>query len=131
MNDLDDKIRGELGKEEIEMREAFRDEPSMHEMMIDSFRGKHRMLMILNAFWMLVFLVLGVLAAIQFFDAEETRDIVMWAAACLVCVAAVSMMKVMWWMEVNRNALTREIKRLEWQVSRLVDHDGRREPKTT
>ncbi len=69
---------------------------------------------------LLVFLVLGILAAVKFFGAESTRDIVMWAAACILCMSAVSMLKVWYFLEINKNAVTREIKRLELQIARLA-----------
>jgi uncharacterized membrane protein YciS (DUF1049 family) len=59
------------------------------------------------------------LAAIRFFNAETTRDIVVWALAVAVCLSAVWMMKIWYWLELNKNAVTREIKRLELQVARL------------
>ena len=44
----------------------------------------------------------------------------MWAAACIVCVSAVSMLKIWYFLEMNKNAVTREIKRLELQIARLA-----------
>ena len=48
------------------------------------------------------------------------RVMLLWAAACVVCMSGVSMMKVWYWMELNKNAVTREIKRLELQIARLA-----------
>ncbi len=120
MNELDKKIREALRKEDAEFYKDFGDEPSMFEMAMETFRGKYRWMVIVAVFWTLVFIVVFILAAIRFFNAEATRDIVMWAAACVVCWSAVLMMKVWYWMELNKNALTREIKRLELQIARLA-----------
>ena len=120
MNELDKKIQEALRAEDAELFKDFSEEPSVFEMLIETCRGRHRWLNILGAFWTLVFLVLGIVAAVKFFSAEGTRDIVMWAAACIVCVTAVSMLKIWYFLEINKNALTREIKRLELQIARLA-----------
>ncbi len=120
MNELDKKIQEALRAEDAELFKDFAEEPSVFEMLMETCRGRHRWLNILGAFWTLVFLVLGIVAAVKFFSAEGTRDIVMWAAACIVCVSAVSMLKIWYFLEMNKNAVTREIKRLELQIARLA-----------
>ena len=120
MNELDKKIQEALRAEDAELFKDFAEEPSVFEMLMETCRGRHRWLNILGAFWTLVFLVLGIVAAVKFFSAEGTRDIVMWAAACIVCVSAVSMLKIWYFLEINKNATTREIKRLELQIARLA-----------
>ena len=120
MNELDKKIKEALRNEDAELFEEFGGEPSVFEMLIETCRGRHRWLNLLGAFWTCVFLVLGVLSVIKFFGAESTRDQVMWAAACLVCVSSVSMLKIWYFLEINKNAITREIKRLELQIARLA-----------
>ena len=120
MSDLDDKIREALRKEDAELLEDFDEEPSVFEMLMETFRGRHRWLVFLTFFWTLVFMTLGVLSVIKFFGAVELRDMLMWAAASAFFLSGVSMMKVWYWMELNKNALTREIKRLELQIARLA-----------
>ena len=87
---------------------------------METFRGRHRWLVFLTMFWTMVFMVLGVLSVIRFFRAEEMRDMLMWAAASAFLLSGVSMMKVWYWMELNKNSVTREIKRLELQIARLA-----------
>ena len=41
-------------------------------------------------------------------------------AVCIVCFSAIAGMKVWYWLELNKNAVTREIKRLELQIARLA-----------
>lgn len=120
MNELDKAIRESLQKEDAELFKDFGEEPSMFAMVMETFQGKHRWLVMLTVFWTLVFMVCGILAGIRFFHAEATRDLLMWAAACMVCLSAVSMMKVWFWMELNKNSVTREIKRLELQIACLA-----------
>ncbi len=120
MNVLDDKIREALQQEDAELFEDVGGEPSIFEMLMETFRGRHRWLVFLTMFWTMVFMVLGVLSVIRFFQAEEMRDMLMWAAASAFLLSGVSMMKVWYWMELNKNSVTREIKRLELQIAHLA-----------
>ena len=83
-------------------------------------RGRRRVLNVLGVFQRVVFSALFIFSAVKCFGAESTRDIVMWAAACILCMTAISMLKIWYFLEMNRNALTREIKRLELQIARLA-----------
>jgi len=120
MNELDRKIQEALRNEDAELFNELGDEPTILEMVMETFRGKHKWLTFLGIIGTLVFMVLFVLAAIRFFQAEETRELILWAAGCIICLSAVSMMKVWYWMELNKNVVTREIKRLELQIARLA-----------
>ena len=44
----------------------------------------------------------------------------LWSAGALLTMLAVAMLKMYFWMEMNRNATLREVKRLELQVARLA-----------
>ena len=120
MNELDKKIKEALRQEDAELFEDLGGEPSVFEMIIDTFRGKHWWLTVLTFFWTLVFFVLAILSAVRFFKTDDSRDMMMWALAFIFCMMAVSMMKMWFWMEMNKNAITREIKRLELQIARLA-----------
>ena len=120
MNELDRKIREALRKEDAELFDDFAAEPSLFEMSMQIFRGRNRWLAVFAAFWTLIFISVGVFAAIRFFRADQTRDMLVWAAVCAVCMGAFALMKIWSWMEISKNFVTREIKRLELQIARLA-----------
>lgn len=120
MKDLDNKIREALRKEDAELYDEIGGEPSMYEMIMETFRGRYRWMAFVAVFYTIVFIVLFVYAGVKLFQAETAKDMLLWAAACIVCWTAIFMMKVWYWMELNKNALTREIKRLELQIARLA-----------
>jgi len=120
MNDLDKKIREALRQEDADALKEFDGELSIFEMLTETFRGRHRWLNILGMFWTLIFMGLAIYSAVQFFKVEIQRDMLMWAAAFLFCMSAVSMLKIWYWMEMQKNSVTREIKRLELQIARLA-----------
>ena len=88
-------------------------------MVVDSFRGKSRWLVTLVYFSIILYTCFVIFAAVRFFQTEQTREMVAWAAAFFVGVFGIGMAKIWYWMELNKNAVTREIKRFELQLARL------------
>ena len=121
MKELDDRIREALRRENAALADEFAGEPSLFEMVAETFQGRHRWLVAMTMFWTLVFFVGAVVAGAKFFWAAEMREMMLWAGACLFCVLAVSMMKSWYWMELNKNAVLREVKRVELQIARLAE----------
>jgi hypothetical protein len=64
-----------------------------------------------------------IMSVVRFYSVETTREMVAWATGFVFFCLTVSMLKVWYWMELNKNAVTREIKRLELQLARLVDRE--------
>ena len=120
MKELDKKIAEALRKEDAELFGDIGEEPSLSEMVSETFRGKRRWLNILGAIWTLIFVVLGVISAVAFFRTDVTRDLVMWASACILCTSAVALLKTWYWMEMQRIVVMREIKRIELQIASLA-----------
>jgi hypothetical protein len=120
MKDIDKSIRAALAAEDRELFEEYGSEPSLFEMIADTFRGRHRWLKIGMTFNILAFTVIAVLVAIQFFHTDTTRGMILWATLFLFCCLGTMMMKLWWWQQMDKNAVTREIKRLELQIARLA-----------
>lgn len=120
MKDLDRKIREAIRAEDADLLEGIDDEPSIFEMLMETMCGRNRWLNVLGGVLTLAFLALAVVCAVKFFGAEQDRDMLMWAAGFIVCIAVVGMLKMWYWMEMQKNALVREIKRLELQIARLA-----------
>lgn len=121
-NELDKKIKEALSAQDAELFEEYGGEQGIFELIADTFRGKRRWLVVLVYVYSIVFLVLAVITAVQFFkaDPDNTRDLILWAMGFLFCNFAVAMLKMWYFMEMNKNAVTREVKRLELQIARLA-----------
>jgi uncharacterized membrane protein YciS (DUF1049 family) len=119
MKDIDEKIREALQQEDSELLEHYRSEQSIPQMVIDVFRTRHRWL----AVWVFtagtVLFLLEFVVAYQFFHAESTRVMIAWATGFVVCAIVIAMTKVWFWLELNKNSLAREIKRLELELANL------------
>ena len=120
MNNIDAKIRRALEATDTDLADEFDGDQSMMEMVFDTFRGTQKWLTFLSIFWGLVFMAGSVFSIIQVFKAQETREIILWGLGFVFCFSAVAMMKVWFWMQMNRNSILREIKRVELQVARLA-----------
>ncbi|MDU8887155.1 DUF6768 family protein [Yeosuana sp. MJ-SS3] len=118
MEDIDKLIKETLTQEEAKFY-AQLDEENVFEMVIGLFKGKNKWIMYLMNLVTLVFFGLFIYCTVQFFNTEVTNEMIKWGIGGLVFLFGVSMLKVFAWMQMDKNALIREIKRLEIQISSL------------
>ncbi len=123
MDDLDQKIREALQQEDTELMEDVRGEQSLREMIVESFRSRHRWLNMVMFLMPFVLVVAIPIFAYQFFQAESTRAMIGWATGFLWAIIAMGSFKILFMIELSKNAMCREVKRLELellQVSRRL-----------
>lgn len=125
MNDLNGKIRQALTEEGFDPRDLER-EQTIFQMLFETFRGQQRYVNILGAIFQLIFMALTVWAAMRFFDASQAREQILFSTLFITSFGVTMSFKIWFWMVMNRNALSREIKRLELQVARLAGNVGDR-----
>jgi hypothetical protein len=117
MNTLDDDIRKVLAEGES-IYDLDREE-GVFRQMAGIFRGKMRWMAIVATIETIVFMVLIVLAAIEFFQADDTKWQIFYAT-CVVLLGMLLLLVKLWgWMQMNRYAIQREIKRLELRILEL------------
>jgi hypothetical protein len=119
MNEIDDLIRESLSQEEAEFYNQL-DEQNPVEMLGGLFRGKNRWFMILINIVMLGAFVAFIYCLVRFVNAETTEYLIKWGAGGFTGLLVLSMLKLFAWMQMDKNALMREIKRLELQISSLA-----------
>ena len=88
-------------------------------MVLGLFKGKNKWIMYLMNLMTLIFFGLFIYCIIEFFNTDVTNDLIKWGIGGFIFLLAVSMLKIFAWMQMDKNALIREIKRLELQVSSL------------
>lgn len=117
LHELDDKIRQAMrGDADLG---APAGEEGLFQMLFEVFQGRRRWLNLYGFFLTFVFMGLAIWCAFRFFDAQSTTAIVGWAAGFLVSVQSVGLLKIWFWMEMQKNQVLREVKRLELQTLRL------------
>lgn len=95
-------------------------EASMHEMVIDSFKGRMKWLVVINYIVVMAFFFASVYCVIQFFQTDDVRASISWLGISMFCLMAVMANKMWYFMLLNRNAVLREVKRLEIQIAQLA-----------
>jgi len=111
MNDIDKKIQAALRRDPA--GDSLTDEPNIAEEVLITFRSRQRwltsFLIVLNlaAFVGLVF------TAIRFYEAPDVTAQLRWGGAAVLFLVMVALMKLWFWLEMHKNRILREVKRVE------------------
>lgn len=115
--EIDSMIREALSKEDAARFESVETEQSPFAEAMSLFQGRSRWLVYGSIIAILFLMVVAVFAAIKFLDTGRVREMILWGAVCFFALSGVSAMKIWSWMEMSKNSIRREIKRLELQVA--------------
>lgn len=121
MDDIDQKIAEALKVDREKLRENL-DEPSVLEMLMQCYRGKNRWLNYLVVSDIICFMALGGWALYRFFHAETVQAMLGWSLLFLGSLIVVALGKLWAWMQINKNSIIRETKRVELQLLQLTDY---------
>ncbi|WCO03012.1 DUF6768 family protein [Psychroserpens ponticola] len=116
--DIDQLIKDTLTQEEAKFYDKL-EEQDVLGMIGGLFTGKNRWINILMNIMTIIFFGLFIYSVVNFFDTTETKELIKWGIGSLVFLIGVSMLKIFAWMQMDKNAILREMKRLELQVSSL------------
>jgi len=115
---FDDQIREALGREEAELFDRL-GPPTFFQMVTDNFRSSTRWLNVFGVFYGTVLAVVGTICLVAFFRSTELVPLFRWGLGFFFCLSVLLASKIWFWLEMQRNAISREIKRLELEVARL------------
>ncbi|KZS41160.1 hypothetical protein AWE51_23715 [Aquimarina aggregata] len=118
MEDIDRLIKETLSREEAKFYDEL-DEQNLLEMIGGLFKTKNRWLIVVMNIVNIVAFVTLIYCIVQFLNTNTTDMLIKWFAAGFVCITFMIMIKLFSWMQMDKNALLREIKRLELQISSL------------
>jgi hypothetical protein len=117
--DIDELIKQALTEEESEHLKLLHKEQNVFEELLASFEGTRKWLSVYVTVVIFVVFGLSIYSLVQFLSVEGTREMILWGAATGGSLLIVTMLKVWYWMQMDRNAIIREIKRLELQIAAL------------
>ena len=124
-SDVDGLIRRALQAEDAENLEHL-GEPGLPDMVTQVFRGRMRWYGAMFLVMILLFTALAVLCGVRFLGSDDAPSLIRWGVGFLTCFLAVQGGKNWYWMQMERLAMTREIKRVELLVAQLsADIRGR------
>lgn len=119
MEDIDQLIKDTLTQEEAKFYNGL-DEQNIFQMLGGLYQGKLKWIFVYMNIVMIVVFGLFVYCAIQFFNTDVTNELIKWAVLGSFCMIAVGLLKLFSWMQIDKNVILRELKRLELQVSSLA-----------
>lgn len=133
MESIDERIRKALSSEDREFLEQMDRNSSLYGDVVATFRGRMRWLNGLG--WIFGFLLFA--AALycgwQFVSQPDLRSMQLWGAGAMLSALGLGLIKLHFFMEIQKNTIVREIKRVELQVAGLAAalRDGKVNPAGT
>ncbi|WP_298480281.1 DUF6768 family protein [uncultured Maribacter sp.] len=115
---IDVLIRETLSRDEAEFYNELEEQNLIRELINTSKSSSGWLVVIMSIMHILVF-GFFIYCTIEFFDAEDTKELLTWLAGGFMAMFVMVMLKLYVWMQMDKNVLKREIKRLELQISSL------------
>ncbi len=116
--EIDDLIHQALSKEEAAYFDKM-GEQNIPDQILSLFRGKNKWMNVLMVFMNLAVFAVAVYTFINMLHAEVLDEKLDWMFYTLIAFMGMSLLKLWGWNQMDKNALMREIKRLEYQISLL------------
>lgn len=126
MDTIDNKIRSALNTEDAKLLGDPGEGQRLDQLVVSAFRARNNAMTILFVGMTFVIMAIAAWCAVRFFGSGQTKHQIAWSVGFLVCMMAISLFKLWFWMEMQRIGVTREVKRVELLVARLIQReDGR------
>jgi len=117
--EIDKLITQALTKEESEYFNEL-EEQSLPQQVFGLYRGKMGWLNLLMSIVMVPLFALAVYAGIKFFNGDEAVEMLKYGAVMFLGLIATGFLKLFSWNQMDKNAILREMKRLEFQISLMA-----------
>ncbi len=120
MTNIDDEIRAVLTSEEMEELESLTGEQGLFDIVGESFRTKMRYWVVFLWIYSLASFAGAVWTVMRFLTATEPKEMALWGGLSMLLFLSVALTKIWYWMELNKNTVVRELKRVELQIAFLA-----------
>jgi hypothetical protein len=90
------------------------------EQVIETFRGRSRRLVAVMFLLTAIWAGFAAASAYEFFQAEGVRAMIAWAGGYGLGLLNIALLQIWYWIEQNKNAVAREVKRVELLVTRVA-----------
>lgn len=118
MEDIDQLIKETLSQEEAAFYDSL-DEQNLIQMLMGLFKGKNAWLLVVTNIMTIIFFGFFIYCGVQFLKVETTDELIKWGLGTLILLINISVLKIYAWSQMDKNAILREMKRLELQVMSL------------
>lgn len=121
---IDELIKQALTEEDSEYLEKLSKEQGIFEELLVSFQGSRKWWTVYAFIITLIFLGLFIYCLVQFLSVEDIRSMLLWGAGMGSTLLMVAMLKMWYFMQMDRNAIKREFKRLELHIVALQKNNS-------
>jgi len=116
---IDELIKETLSKEEANFYDEL-EEQNLIGKIGEVYKGKLGWLAAIMNVVHLVMFIAFIYCIVRFFNTEITNELIKWASAGFLSMIAMGMLKLFVWMQMDKNDILRELKRLELQIATLT-----------
>lgn len=120
MESIDERIQKALSSEDQAFLARMNAEGSFYRDIADTFQGHMRWLNLLAWFIALGLFAVAIVCGWQFFTQTDLRSMQLWGAGTVIAFLGLGFIKLWFWMELQKNSIVREIKRVELQLANLT-----------
>ena len=116
--EIDQLIKESLTQEEAKFYDEL-EEQNLLNQLGSLFKTKMGWLIVMMNIVNLIVFALSIYCVIQFLNTDVTNELIRWGGAVILCWSTLAMIKLFVWMQMDKNALLRELKRLELQIAAM------------
>ena len=116
--EIDQLIKDSLTQEEAKFYDEL-EEQNLINQLGSLFKTKMGWLIVLMNIVNLIVFALSIYCVVQFLNTDVTNELIRWGGAVIICWSTLAMIKLFVWMQMDKNALLRELKRLELQIAAM------------
>jgi hypothetical protein len=120
MTHVDDAIRRALSPEDLKAYDALSRDQNPLQQALAAFQTQNRLLTVAGWFAGFGLFAVGVYGFWRFALTPDIRQMLIWGAVGGMAMMGLGLVKLWFWMEMQKNTVVREVKRLELQVSALL-----------
>jgi len=121
--EIDKLILQSLNKDEAEFYRNLEEE-GVFKMWGRLYKGKNAWLAAVQSVLITIFVIIAVYSGYYFFTVETMPEILRYGAVMFMAMMFTGMMKLWLWMQMDKNAILREMKRIEYQVAVLMEDNS-------
>jgi drug/metabolite transporter superfamily protein YnfA len=119
--EIDKLISESLSKDDAEFYKNLDHEEGVFKMWGGLYKGKTGWLAAVQTVFITIFVVIAIYCGYHFFTVESTPELLRYGAVMFIAMISIGMMKLWLWMQMDKNTILREMKRIEYQVAVLIE----------
>jgi uncharacterized membrane protein len=118
--EIDKLITDSLTKEEAEFYNHFEEE-GVFESWFGVYKGKHGWMAAVQSIFITISTVVAIYCGYRFFTVDTMIELFRYGAGMFIGIMFTAFLKLWLWMQIDKNSVLREMKRMEFQIAVLME----------